>query len=222
MVDHTLLGPNVTQEDVVALVEVGAELGVYAVCVDSRWVSVVSPLASAAGLMVVTVCGFPTGLVSTDEKAAEAAHAVEAGAQEVDMVIDPAAAWSANWASIEGEVAAVRSAIDSAGSGTVLKVILETAALATGPGGENDVVHAALAAEAGGADFVKTSTGFHPAGGATVGAVETLARAVGSRLGVKASGGIRDANQAIAMIAAGATRLGLSRTQQVLDGVPST
>ncbi len=222
IVDHTLVTPDATREDVEALVVEGAELGVFAVCVDPQWIETVVPLAARAGLVVVTVCGFPTGLSPMEEKAAEATRAVAEGANEVDMVIDPVAALAEDWASVEGEVAAVRSAVDAAGDGVVLKVILETASLAQGPGGGGAIIDAALAAEAGGADFVKTSTGFHPAGGATVELVSLLARTVGGRLGIKASGGIRSADQALALVEAGATRLGLSRTRAVLEGFPTT
>lgn len=222
MIDHTLLRPEATREEVEALVEEATKLQVFAVCVEPQWVDIVSSLASRGGLRVVTVCGFPTGLDAREEKAAQAARAVDEGADEVDMVIDPVSAWAGNWGAVEGDVAAVRSSMDAATPHAVLKVILETAALRSGPGGDDAVVTAALAAEAGGADFVKTSTGFHPAGGATVDAVGLLAATVGGRLGIKASGGIRTVDEALAMVAAGATRLGLSQTRAVLEGIRST
>jgi deoxyribose-phosphate aldolase len=118
---------------------------------------------------------------------------------------------SGDWAQVQADIEAVRAA---AAHPTVLKVIIESAALT-----DDEIVKACEASEAAGADFVKTSTGFHPAGGASVHAVELMARTVGGRLGVKASGGVRTAADALAMVAAGATRLGLSGTAAVLDGL---
>ena len=213
-IDHTLLRTGAARLEIEGLVAEAAALEVWGVCVEGRWLEVVVPLAAPAGLRVVTVCDFPTGLGSGDDKAAEAAASVVAGADEIDVVVDPVAAASGDLASIERDIAAVRRAMDAAAAGRLLKVILETAALPL-----DRIGPAALAAEAGGADFVKTSTGFHPAGGATVEAVRLLADAVGGRLGIKASGGIRDAETALAMLGAGATRLGTSATRGVLDGL---
>ncbi|WP_324649713.1 deoxyribose-phosphate aldolase [Georgenia sp. H159] len=206
LIDHTLLKPEATREQVAALVAEAQELGVLAVCVSPS----VLPLDDAEGLVVATVCGFPSGAHHSDVKAAEAAQAVRDGAAEVDMVINLGAAREGNWAAVEADIAAVRAA---APSPTVLKVIIESAAL-----DDEQIIAACRASEAAGADFVKTSTGFHPTGGASVHAVEIMARTVGGRLGVKASGGIRDAAAAQAMIDAGATRLGLSGSASVLDG----
>lgn len=208
LIDHTLLKPEATREQVAALVAEAQELGVLAVCVSPSQL----PLENADGLVVATVCGFPSGAHHSEIKAAEAARAVADGADEVDMVINLAEAREGNWASVESDIAAVRAA---APAPAVLKVIIESAAL-----DDEQVVAACRAAEAAGADFVKTSTGFHPTGGATVHAVELMAQTVGGRLGVKASGGIRDAAAAQAMIDAGATRLGLSGSAAVLDGFP--
>jgi deoxyribose-phosphate aldolase len=128
------------------------------------------------------------------------------------MVIDIGAAVAGDFNAVLADVLTVREAV---GDHTVLKVILETAALS-----DEAIVEACRAAERAGANFVKTSTGFHPAGGATVEAVRLMAHTVGGRIGVKASGGIRTAQAALDMIAAGATRLGLSGTSAVLDGLP--
>jgi deoxyribose-phosphate aldolase len=157
------------------------------------------------------VVGFPSGAHQPAVKVAEAAAAVAAGANEIDMVIDLGAAMGSRWANVTAEVAAVRAAV---GPSVVLKAIIETALI-----GSDRIAPASQAAEAGGADFVKTSTGFHPAGGATVQAVEAIADAVGGRLRIKASGGIRTAAEALAMIAAGATRIGTSHTAAILNGV---
>ncbi|MGW6131827.1 deoxyribose-phosphate aldolase [Cellulomonas sp. NPDC055163] len=208
LVDHTLLKPEATRADVEALVEEGVRLGVYSVCVSPSFL----PL-DAKGLKVATVVGFPSGKHHSDVKAAEAARAVRDGADEVDMVLDVGAAKSGAFEAVQADIAAVRAA---APSPTVLKVIIESAALT-----DDEIVAACRAAEAAGADFVKTSTGFHPAGGASVHAVGLMAATVGGRLGVKASGGIRSTADAVAMVEAGATRLGLSGTAAVLGGFTS-
>jgi len=206
-VDHTLLKSEATSFDVDALVAEGAELGVYSVCVSPSML----PLVPPPGLLVATVCGFPSGKHHSEIKAAEAARSIHDGADEVDMVIDIALALEGRFWDVEAEIAAVRAAVPH---GRVLKVIIESAALT-----DEAIVGACRAAEAAGADFVKTSTGFHPAGGASVHAVQLMAQTVGGRLGIKASGGIRTADAALALIAAGATRLGLSGTRAVLDGL---
>lgn len=212
-VDHTLLKPEATRADVEALVAEGVRLGVYSVCVSPSFLPLEIPvgLDGQPDLLVATVCGFPSGKHHSDVKAAEAARAVRDGADEVDMVIDVGAAKEGRFADVAQDVAAVRAA---APAPTVLKVIIESAALT-----DDEIVRVCEAAEAAGADFVKTSTGFHPAGGASVHAVRLMARTVGGRLGVKASGGVRSAADALAMVAAGATRLGLSGTAAVLAGV---
>ncbi|GAA2727069.1 deoxyribose-phosphate aldolase [Cellulomonas aerilata] len=206
LVDHTLLKPEATADDVAALVAEGVALGVYSVCVSPSML----PL-DAGGLKVATVCGFPSGKHHSDVKAAEAARSVADGADEVDMVIDVGAARAGRFADVQADIAAVRAAVPAP---LVLKVIIESAAL-----DDDQVVAVCRAAEAAGADFVKTSTGFHPAGGASVHAVELMARTVGGRLGVKASGGVRTTADALAMVRAGATRLGLSGTAAVLSGL---
>jgi deoxyribose-phosphate aldolase len=212
MIDHTLLAPEATDDDVTRLAEEGSRLGVGAICVSPSRLPVAAG-ALAPGIAVAAVAGFPSGAHSAAVKAAEAAAAVAAGASEIDMVIDLGAAMRDRWAVTTAEVAAVRAAI---GPSVLLKVIIESALI--GPG---RIGPACQAAEAGGADFVKTSTGFHKAGGATVEAVAAMAAAVGGRLGVKASGGIRTADDALTMIAAGATRIGASATAAILDGLPA-
>ena len=213
VVDHTLLKPEATQADVTRLVAEAAELGVYAVCVSPSMVAVAKSSAPA-GLRIASVVGFPSGKHLSAIKAAEAARAVAEGADEIDMVIDVGAAVFGDYDAVRADVDAVRSAVPDA----VLKVIVESAALLS-LAGEQSLVSACRAAADAGADFVKTSTGFHPSGGATTHAVEAMAAAVGPRVGVKASGGIRTADDAVAMLAAGATRLGLSGTRAVLDGL---
>lgn len=206
MVDHTLLKPEATAAQVAALCDEARELGVLAVCVSPS----VLPL-EGTGLVVATVCGFPSGKHTGEVKAFEAAAAVAAGADEVDMVIDVGSAIAGDIDAVQADIAAVRAAVPAPG---VLKVIIESAAL-----DDDTIVAVCRAAEAAGADFVKTSTGFHPSGGASAHAVRLMAQTVGGRLGVKASGGIRSTEAALEMLAAGATRLGLSGSAAVLAGL---
>ncbi len=213
VVDHTLLKPEATQADVRALVAEAVELGVYAVCVSPSMVGVAKSCAPE-DLHIASVVGFPSGKHLSVIKADEAARAVAAGADEIDMVIDVGATLSGDLDAVRADVDAVRAAVPDA----VLKVIVESAALLS-LGDEDTLVSACRVAADAGADFVKTSTGFHPSGGASLRAVELMAAAVGPRVGVKASGGIRSAEDAVAMLDAGATRLGLSGTRAVLDGL---
>jgi deoxyribose-phosphate aldolase len=211
LVDHTLLKPEATDADVAALVAEAVELGVYAVCVSPSMVPVA---VDAGGVRVAAVAGFPSGKHVSAVKAHEAAHAVASGASEIDMVIDVGAALAGAVDAVRSDIEAVRVAVPEA----VLKVIVESAVLLSRADWRT-LAAVCRAAEDAGADFVKTSTGFHPAGGASVRAVALMAESVGGRLGVKASGGIRTAADAVAMLDAGANRLGLSGTRAVLDGL---
>lgn len=206
MIDHTLLKPEATPADVTRLVEEARELGVLAVCVSPSMLPVRAP-----GLVVAAVAGFPSGKHHSLVKASEARLAVQQGATEIDMVIDVGAAVEGDFNAVLADIVTVREAI---GESVALKVIIESAVLS-----DEAIVQVCRAAERAGANFVKTSTGFHPAGGASVHAVRLMAETVGGRLGVKASGGIRTAEAAVELIAAGATRLGLSQTRAVLDGL---
>lgn len=208
-VDHTLLKPEATTADVKATIAEAADLGAYSVCLSPS----VLPVDAPAGLKVAVVVGFPSGKHHSSIKAAEAALAVSEGADEIDMVIDVGAAIEGDYAAVEADIRAVR---DAAPAPAVLKVIIESAALS-----DEAIVAVCRAAESAGADFVKTSTGFHPSGGASIHAVELMKSTVGDRLEVKASGGIRTAADAQAMLVAGATRLGLSSTRAVVEGMPS-
>ena len=206
LVDHTLLKPEATAAEVAALCDEARTLGVLAVCLSPSMLPV-----DGTGLVVATVCGFPSGKHTSAVKAFEAAAAVAAGADEVDMVIDVGAAIAGDIDAVQADIAAVRAVVPAPG---VLKVIIESAAL-----DDDTIVAVCRAAEAAGADFVKTSTGFHPRGGASAHAVRLMAQTVGGRLGVKASGGIRSTEAALEMLAAGATRLGLSGSAAVLAGL---
>lgn len=209
MIDHTLLRPEATVAEVVALCQEATDLGVAAVCVSPSMLPITEGLG--VGIAVCTVVGFPSGAHQPAVKAHEAEVAVDAGATEVDMVINLGQAKAGEWLVVEDEIGAVRRATEGA---ALLKVIIESAVLT-----DDEIVAACQAAEAAGADFVKTSTGFHPSGGASVEAVRLMAQTVGGRLGVKASGGIRDARAALAMVEAGATRLGCSASRAILDGL---
>lgn len=204
IIDHTLLKPEATPEQFRALVNEAAELGTYSVCVSPSAL----PIEVPESMHIATVVGFPSGAVKPEIKAAEAARAVADGAEEVDMVINIPLAIEGRSKDLQAEIQAVRDAIP----GKVLKVIIESAALS-----DDAIVLACKAAAAAQADFVKTSTGFHPASGASVHAVKLMRETVGDKLGVKASGGIRTAKDALAMIEAGATRLGLSSSAKILE-----
>lgn len=208
MIDHTLLKTDATPAQVQALVAEARELGTYAVCVSPSML----PLTDDLGhLKVATVCGFPSGNHTPAAKAGEAAESSKLGAHEVDMVINISHLKAGTPEKVTEEIEAVRAVTSG-----VLKVIIESAALT-----DEEITAACQCAETAGADYVKTSTGFHPAGGASVHAVELMNQAVGGRMGIKASGGIRDWDTAMAMVQAGATRLGLSGSKQVLDGATS-
>ncbi|OYN84006.1 deoxyribose-phosphate aldolase [Parenemella sanctibonifatiensis] len=206
IIDHTLLKPEATREQVQAVVAEAAELGAYAVCVSPSML----PLELPEGLRLAVVCGFPSGAHQPQVKSAEAKRAAEQGAREIDMVVNLANLLAGDADAVYADIRAVRDAAP----GVLLKVIIESAALT-----DEQIVMACEQAVRADADYVKTSTGMHPAGGASVHAVELMAATVGGRLGVKASGGIRDAETALAMIQAGATRLGLSGTAAVLAGI---
>lgn len=205
-IDHTLLKPEASRADVEAVIAEAAELGAFSVCLSPSVLPVSMPASS--DLKLTVVCGFPSGRHRSAVKALEAATAVAEGADEIDMVIDFGAALEGRFDEVEADIRAVREA---APAPTVLKVIIESAALT-----DEAIVGACRAAEAADADFVKTSTGFHPAGGASEHAVRLMKETVGDRLEVKASGGVRTREDAETMIAAGATRLGVSGTRALL------
>ena len=207
IIDHTLLTPEATGAQVADIIAQADRLGVCAVCVSPSRL----PVRVPEGLALATVCGFPSGAHAGAVKAAEAADAVARGADEIDMVVNLGLVKEGDADGVEADIRAVRRACE----GALLKVIIESAALT-----DAEIVACCRAAEAAGADFVKTSTGFHPAGGATVGAVGLMRATIGDRLGVKASGGIRTAADALAMVAAGASRLGVSASLAVLEGLP--
>ncbi|KAM9863656.1 deoxyribose-phosphate aldolase [Leucobacter sp. BZR 635] len=202
--DHTLLAPPTTAAELDAFLTDAAALGAKRVCVSPSLLPV-----DKRGLEIVTVVGFPSGVHKAEVKAFEAAQAVADGADEVDMVVNPGLVHAGDWVALEAEIRAVRDACP----GKILKVIIESASLS-----DEQIVGCCKASEQAGADFVKTSTGFNPAGGASVHAVRIMADTVGDRLGVKASGGIRDAATTRELWAAGATRFGVSATGAIVAG----
>lgn len=203
-VDHTLLRPDATEADIRQVAMEGQSLGVAAVCVNGRWVRLVAELLRGSPVRTCAVVGFPLGAMSGVVKADEARRALDDGASEIDMVQSIGDAKAGAWSSVAQDIALVRTA----SQGAVLKVILETAILPAAT-----TVEACFVAREAGADFVKTSTGFSAAGGATEHAVRIMRRALGKDMGVKASGGVRSAEMAIRMLAAGANRLGMSATE---------
>ncbi|HEU5170521.1 MAG TPA: deoxyribose-phosphate aldolase [Gemmatimonadales bacterium] len=201
LLDYTLLRADATWPEVRRLCDEAIELAVFAVCVNGGWVGRCVERLRGSRVAVAAVIGFPLGAGSPAAKAAEAAIAVRDGAAELDMVMALGAARAAEWRAVADDVAGVVAAA----GGAPVKVILETAILTTA-----EIARACDAAREGGAAFVKTSTGFHAAGGATVEAVRAMRAAVGPAFGVKASGGIRTAADALTMLAMGANRLGTS------------
>lgn len=208
VIDHTLLTPEATAADIIALCTEADELAVGAVCVSPNWVSLAH---KATRIPVASVVGFPSGNHLSAFKASEAAQAVSDGASEIDMVANLGWIASGEWSNVESEVAAVRKAI---GAHIVLKVILET-----GLWSSEQIATACKHSVSGGADYVKTSTGFHKAGGASGDAVRIMRNTVGEDIGVKASGGIRTTADALAMIEAGASRIGASASRAILGGL---
>lgn len=201
-IDHTLLKANATLAEIEQLCQEAKTHGFASVCVNGLWVRRCAELLAGTPVAVCTVVGFPLGASAPEVKAFEARRAIEDGACEVDMVLSVGALKSGQDDFVRADIAAVREVCRAMGA--KLKVILETCLLT-----DDEKVRACRAAVAAGADFVKTSTGFST-GGATVADVELMRRVVGPAIGVKASGGVRTRDDAKAMLAAGATRLGAS------------
>jgi len=212
MIDHTVLGPAASPDAVKRLCAEAIDLNVASACVDGAYARLAHEALADSPVKLCIVVGFPHGMSNARVKAFEARAAIEDGADEIDMVINVPALQAGDHETVRDEIAAVCAAASEAERTVEVKVILETARLTD----EEKTAGAKLAKEAG-ADFVKTSTGFGP-GGATVEDVAILRSAVGPEMGVKAAGGIRDYETAVAMIEAGATRIGASRTTAILEG----
>lgn len=209
MIDHTLLAPSATRDDVLALCDEAAENCFASVCVNPWWVRLCAERLAETPVVVCTVIGFPLGANRTETKVYEALRAVEDGAVELDMVLNVGALKSRAYADVEADVAGV---VKAAGSRAIVKVILETALLT-----DEEKVKACVLAQSAGAAFVKTSTGFG-GGGATEADIALMRRVVGAGMGVKASGGVKDQPTAMAMIEAGATRIGASAGVRIVHG----
>ncbi|MFJ4208743.1 deoxyribose-phosphate aldolase [Paenarthrobacter sp. NPDC089675] len=209
-IDHTLLKPEASEADVLKVCAEAAEYKFKSVCVNPIWVKTVKNALKGSGVLTCAVVGFPLGATPSDVKSFEARGAVLDGADEIDMVINIAAARANDRGALVEDITAVAETVHAGEA--VLKVIIETALLTD----EQKVIACEAAVEAG-ADFVKTSTGFN-GGGATVEDVALMRKAVGPDLGVKASGGVRSLADAQAMIAAGATRIGASSGIAIVKG----
>ena len=208
-IDHTVLAPEATRDDVKRLCAEANSLGVAAICVSPSMLPLAEIILDSE-IAVASVVGFPSGAHHIFVKAAEARQAFEHGADEIDMVVNLANVKGADWVRVHGDVAAVRAVLPPH---VILKVIIESAALTNA-----EIVRCCQTAVDAGAQFVKTSTGFHKSGGATPEAVALMRQTVGSEIGVKASGGIRTYFDAMRMIDAGASRIGASASAAIIAG----
>jgi deoxyribose-phosphate aldolase len=209
-IDHTLLKPEASEAEILKVCSEAVKYGFRSVCVNPVWVKTVKNALRGSSVLTCSVVGFPLGATPSDVKAFEARGAVLDGADEVDMVINIAAARAADKGALVDDITAVAEVVHTGEA--ILKVIIETALL-----NDDQKVLACQAAVEAGADFVKTSTGFN-GGGATAEDVALMRRTVGPEIGVKASGGVRSLADAQAMIAAGATRIGASSGIAIVKG----
>lgn len=207
-IDHTLLKPDASQEQIATLIEEAKKYDFASVCVNPTWVSFAAQSLKGTDVKVCTVIGFPLGANTPELKAFETSDAIRNGANEIDMVINIGALKSQNFDLVEKDIRAVVEAA----KGTLVKVIIETCLLT-----DDEKVKACQIAQKAGADFVKTSTGFST-GGATVADVALMRKTVGPDMGVKASGGARSYEDALAFIKAGATRIGASSGVAIMEG----
>ena len=210
MIDHTLLKPDAVTSEIEALCKEARVYGFASVCVNPCWVKLCAELLKDSEVKVCTVIGFPLGAASPETKAFETKQAIADGAGEVDMVINIGALKDRDTGTVEYDIRAVT---DAAVGKALVKVIIETSLLTD----EEKRLACELAVKAG-ADFVKTSTGFS-GGGATVQDIKLMREAVGPDIGVKASGGVRDKESALAMVEAGATRIGASAGVSIVKGL---
>lgn len=208
-IDHTLLKPESTRADIARVCEEAKRYNTASVCVNPCWIGYVSELLKGTDIKPCCVIGFPLGATLPEVKAYETAAAIRDGAKEVDMVINVGALRGAEFDTVYEDIKAV---VDAAAGRALVKVIIETCLLTD----EQKVIACKLAKQAG-ADFVKTSTGFST-GGAKVEDIRLMRETVGPEMGVKASGGIRTKEDAEAMIAAGATRIGASSSKKIIEG----
>jgi deoxyribose-phosphate aldolase len=213
MIDHTLLKADATKAQIMKLIEEAKEHSFASVCVNPTWVKLAAAELTGTPVKVCTVIGFPLGATTAEVKAFEAKNAIENGATEVDMVINIGALKDKEYDVVEADIRAV---VNAAKGKALSKVIIETSLLTN-----EEKVKACQLAVSAGADYVKTSTGFST-GGATVEDVALMRETVGPNIGVKASGGVRSAEDTDAMIKAGATRIGASSGVQIIKGQKSS
>ena len=206
--DDTLLKADATPEQIVKICEEAKTYGCASVCVNSGYVPLVSKELAGSEVKTCCVIGFPLGACTSEAKAAETTDSIEKGANEVDMVINVGRAKAGEWDYVKSDIEAV---VKAAAGKAILKVIIETCLIT-----DEEKVKACQAAKEAGADFVKTSTGFST-GGAKVEDIRLMRETVGSDMGVKASGGVRDFEKAQAMIEAGATRIGTSSAAGIVE-----
>ena len=209
--DHTNLQQDATEGDITRLCQEAVRCGFFAVCLNPCYVRLARNLLSVSSVKVCTVVGFPLGAGTTSIKIAEAKEALRDGADEIDVVMNVGLFKSAKTAEVENELRQIVDKIRSAGASKVCKVIIETGLLSP-----KEIEVACKIVNQSGADFIKTSTGFSKAGGATIEALEIINRHRG-RLKVKAAGGIRNLDTALAMLRAGADRLGASQSVSILE-----
>jgi len=209
MIDHTLLKPDATRQEIEKLCREAAQFHFATVCVNPAWVGLAAQLLRGSGVGVCSVVGFPLGATTADVKHYETRRAIFDGASEIDMVVNIGALKSGDLQTVERDIAAVVGPCREAN--VVSKVILEVALL-----NDDEKIAACTLSKAAGADFVKTSTGF-ASGGATAADVALMRRVVGAEMGVKAAGGVRDYEGLKAMVAAGATRVGASAGVKIVQ-----
>jgi deoxyribose-phosphate aldolase len=213
-IDHTLLKAEATREEILRLCDEAQVYAFHAVCVNGRWVSLVADRLHGSAVKVAGAVSLPLGADTTKIKAAQAHEAIYDGADEIDMVADLAAIVEGDARYLLHQLQSVHAVCRSMRPPVLLKVIVESAALT-----REQKVFACQVAQQAGADFIKTSTGMHPAGGATVEDIR-LMREAAPRCRIKAAGGIKTAQQALAMLAAGAERIGTSAGVQIIKELP--
>ncbi|MFV0558684.1 MAG: deoxyribose-phosphate aldolase [Enterococcus sp.] len=209
MIDHTVLKADSSQEDVLRIIEEAKKYHFYSVCINPTWVKFAAEQLQGEPTAVCTVIGFPLGANTSEVKAYETTDAINNGADEVDMVINVGALKTKQYNKVQQDIEAV---VNAAKDKALVKVIIETALL-----DNEEIVKACELAKVAGADFVKTSTGFSTAG-AQIEDVRLMRATVGPEMGVKASGGIHNEAQAMAMVEAGANRLGTSASIAIVTG----
>lgn len=210
MIDHTLLKADATEAQIAKLCQEAKEYGFASVCVNPGYVPEAAEALKGTDVRVCTVIGFPLGATSSEAKAAETADAIAKGAAEVDMVVNVGRIKSGNWDYVRSDIAAV---VNAARGRALTKVIIETCLLT-----DDEKIRVCEIAKDAGADFVKTSTGFST-GGATAADIALMRKTVGPDMGVKASGGIHSTEEAIALIEAGASRIGASAGIAIISGL---